>query len=176
MTDTVTCAQCEQAFDITEPACPACGQLQISTTCARHPDRGADGECVICGSAVCDECDESEAVHYSCPAHRDVAVIEGWAEVYSTSDDMEASLIRDNLQAEGIDAEVLSQKDRSFAVDMGDLSPVRILVPAYEYVDALELISDHMDSAGEVAFACPNCGEAYEGGDRTCRNCGAALA
>lgn len=177
MGDTITCPHCEQAFDASEPACPACGHLQEARSCERHPDRTADGVCVICASPVCAECDSGEAVHYSCPTHREVAVIEGWAQVYTTSDDVEAGLIRDNLQSEGIDAAVLSQKDRSsFVSDMGDLSPVRVLVPAFAYQEALGVISGHMDAAGEVTFACPACGEAYEPQDRTCRNCGAVLA
>jgi hypothetical protein len=96
--------------------------------------------------------------------------------VYTTSDDVEASLIRDNLQSEGIDAEVLSQKDRSFAIDLGDLSPVRVLVPAFEYEGAQAVITAHMDAAGEVQFACPECGEAYEVDATVCASCGHALA
>lgn len=176
MAETTTCPHCEQAFDTSEPACPACGHLQTAGSCERHPERTASGQCVICSSPVCEECDTDDAVHYSCPAHREVHVIEGWAQVYSTSDDVEASLIRDNLKSEGIDAAVLSQKDRSFAVELGDLSAVRILVPAYVYDDARGVISEHMDPAGEVAFACPACGEAYEPGEATCRTCGAVLA
>jgi hypothetical protein len=87
----------------------------------------------MCGLAVCDECDNDAEMHHACPDHADVPVIQGWAQIYTTSDTVEADLIRENLQSEGVDAEVLSQKDRSFNVDLGDLSPVRILVPAYDY-------------------------------------------
>jgi hypothetical protein len=101
--------------------------------------------------------------------------VEGWAQVYTTSDDLEASLIRDNLQSEGIDAEVLSQRDRSFAVDLGDLSPVRVLVPAFQYQGAREVLDGHRDAAGEVQFACPACGEVYEDGASVCASCGEPL-
>jgi hypothetical protein len=104
-----------------------------------------------------------------------VPVIEGWAQIYTTSDTVEADLIKENLQSEGLDAAVLSQKDRSFGFDLGDLSPVRILVPAYEYLDAMQVLATHMDFRGEVVFACPACGEAFEPGDAACRSCGAAL-
>lgn len=80
-------------------------------------------------------------------------VTQGWALVYTTSDDLEAQLIRDNLQAEGVDARVLSQKDHySIPVDLGDLSPVRVLVPAYSYSDAAALIAEHTNAAGELRF------------------------
>ena len=169
------CSNCEQEFDASEPSCPACGQLVEPDRCARHPDRRAEGVCVICGSAVCEECDRSAEVHYLCPDHADVPVIQGWAQVYTTSDDVEAQLIRENLQADGIDAEVLSQKDHTFAVDLGELSPVRLLVPAYEYARAVEVVEKRKDDEGEVMFACPDCGEAYEAGDAACSNCGALL-
>jgi hypothetical protein len=176
MAETIRCPHCEQEVAADEAACPACGHIHGEPIpCTRHPDRSARAVCVICGDAVCEECDASGAVHHACPDHRAVPVIEGWAQIYTTSDDVEAGLIRENLQSEGVDAAVLSQKDRSFAVDLGELSPVRILVPAYEYVHALRMLAGHMDLTGEVAFACPACGEPYEVGEGTCGNCGAAL-
>jgi ribosomal protein L37E len=176
MNDSSTCPRCGQAFDGAEPACPACGRLRADAPCPRHPERAASGRCVVCGTPVCDACDDGGRTHFSCPEHREIPVVEGWAQVYSTSDDVEASLIRDNLQSEGVDAEILSQKDSSFALDLGDLSPVRVLVPAFDYQRAQALMDSHMDAAGEVRFACASCGEAYEEGAEVCASCGAALA
>ncbi|HSL70585.1 MAG TPA: DUF2007 domain-containing protein [Longimicrobiales bacterium] len=100
----------------------------------------------------------------------------GWAQVYSAADDLDASLIRDNLTAEGIEARVLSQRDHySFAVDLGELNEVRVLVPAFDYEPARQLLESHTGEEGEVTFACPNCGEAYESGETRCSACGAAL-
>jgi hypothetical protein len=177
MESTIRCSRCDQQVPGTEAACLACGLLlrDDAVACARHPDRSARGVCVICNGAVCDDCDSGHSPHFACPDHGAVPVVEGWAQVYTTSDTLEADLIRENLQSEGLDAAVLSQKDQSFAVDLGDLSPVRILVPAYEYLDASRLLEAHMDAAGEVSFACPACGEAFEEGDSTCRACGASL-
>jgi hypothetical protein len=169
------CSNCEQKFDPSEPSCPACGHLTTPVPCARHPEKQAAGVCVICGGAVCEACNRSEEVHYLCPDHADVPIIEGWAQVYTTSDDVEAHLIRENLQADGIDAEVLSQKDHTLTVDFGDLSPVRVLVPAYEYARALQIVEQRKDEEGELMFACPSCGEAYDPGAPACANCGAAL-
>lgn len=171
-----TCAHCGQEFSAREAACPACGHLVLPERCARHPDRTAAGRCVVCGTPVCSECDSTSARHYLCPDHRDVAVIEGWAEVYSAGNELEAQLIRDNLHAEGIDAEVLSQKDHfTITVDLGDLNQVRVLVPAFQYENALDIIDEHTDDTGRLTFACPSCGEAYEPGDTVCASCGAAL-
>jgi predicted RNA-binding Zn-ribbon protein involved in translation (DUF1610 family) len=175
--ETIRCPRCDQEIDAEGPACPACGHIHSGTLqCRRHPDRAAVGVCVICGDALCDECDATDEMHHACPDHYRIPVIEGWAQVYTTSDDMEADLIKENLQAEGIDAAVLSQKDRSFSVELGDLSPVRVLVPAYAYIEGSRVLGQHMDGAGEVAFACPSCGEAFEPGDTACRACGTPLS
>jgi hypothetical protein len=176
MESTIRCPHCGQEVASGEHACPACGHIHGEpVACARHDDRSAGAICVVCGDAVCDSCDEGPSPHHACPDHRAVPIIEGWAQIYSTSDSIEAGLIRENLQSEGVDAAVLDQKDSSFAVDLGDLSPVRVLVPAYEYLNALSVLTSHMDARGEVSFACPACGEAYESGAEACGNCGKPL-
>ncbi|MBI4409560.1 MAG: zinc ribbon domain-containing protein [Gemmatimonadetes bacterium] len=169
------CPRCRENIAAGAESCPACGWLRASEPCPEH-GREAPGRCVICDRPVCPECEGAEAPQYLCSEHGLVPVVEGWAQVYSTSDDLEAELIRDNLHAEGMDAQVLSQKDHySFTVDLGDLSPVRVLVPAYQYQEANRLIRNHMDDQGQVSFACPRCGEAYEAGDEVCAACGAPL-
>ena len=176
MESVIGCPRCEQDVNEADATCPACGQfLTERAPCARHPERRSEGVCVVCGDPVCEECDPTDEVHYTCPNHRTVPVIEGWAQIYTTNDTVEADLIKENLESEGLDAAVLSQKDRSFTVDLGDLSPVRILVPAYEYLDAMQVIATHMDRQGEVVFACATCGDAFEPGETVCGTCGAAL-
>jgi hypothetical protein len=176
MESTIRCPRCEQQVAAGEPACPACGHLHGNPEpCERHPDQQAFGICVVCGDAVCGQCNDGDSLHFSCPDHAAIPIIEGWAQVYTTSDTVEAHLIKENLQNEDLEAAVLSQKDRSFNVDLGDLSPVRILVPAFEYLDAMKVLAAHMDFQGEVLFACPACGERFEGREATCRSCGAEL-
>ncbi len=169
------CPRCAETVSAEADYCAVCGELFTSARCAGHPDREAVGRCVICGRAVCRECRSGERQACLCEEHASVPVIEGWAQVYSTGDEIEAQLIEENLRAEGIDSRVFSQKDRSFAVALGDLSPVRVLVPAYAYTDALQVIRGHLSQEGEVVFACPQCGEAVEEDAETCESCGAAL-
>lgn len=170
------CEGCAEEIAADADTCPACGTLREPVACETHPEREAAGRCVICGRAVCDECNEGGATPFLCRDHSDIPVIEGWASVYSTSTDVTAELIRENLVAEGVDARVLSGKDHfSLPVNLGDLSPVRVVVPAFAYEQASEVIRSHMDESGEVGFACPACGEAYEPGAERCDSCGAAL-
>lgn len=130
---------------------------------------------MVCGKAVCDECHHGDRHAYLCSDHRGVRITEGWAQLYTTTTEVQAQLIRENLQAEGIDARIYSQRDRIFSVDLGELSIVRILVPAWDYERGLDAIRDHTSIDGEVTFACPNCGEARELESRECASCGATL-
>jgi hypothetical protein len=176
METTIRCPHCEQQVAADEQACPACGHIHgEKIACQRHDDRTAEAICVVCGDAVCDECDEGARPHHACPDHRAVPLMDGWAQIYTTSDSIEAGLIRENLQSEGLDAAVLDQKDSSFSVELGDLSPVRVLVPAYNYLEAISVLASRMDARGEVAFACPACGEAYDTEQTACDQCGRPL-
>lgn len=169
------CSRCGESYRGAD-ACPACGALREAVPCQLHADRQARERCVVCGRALCEECRLTEGRAALCAAHADVHVMEGWAQVYNATSDFEAQLLRENLRAEGIDAHIFSQRDRTFSVDLGELSIVRLLVPVWEYERALQVIREHMDTAGEVVFACPACGEAFDPGARECTSCGAPLA
>ena len=171
-----TCDHCGETIAADADVCPACGQYKQAGTCDRHTDREAAGQCALCGTALCKECEHGTRYTHLCEDHRDVPVIEGWAQVVAIPDAMEAQLIEDNLRAEDIDARILDQKDHSaFPVEFGDLARVRVLVPTFAYEEAERVIRSHRDAAGEVSFGCPNCGEPYEEGERVCSACGEAL-
>jgi hypothetical protein len=173
--DVFRCERCDEEFTNAD-ACPACGKARVAFTCELHPENQAEGRCVVCGRAVCEQCDHGDGRVNLCAEHSTTVVIEGWAQVYTTTSEFEARLLRDNLLAEGIDAQIFSQKDNMLSVDLGELSIVRVLVPVWEFEHAGSVIQSHMDFEGEVTFACPSCGEAYEPGATQCLSCGAALA
>lgn len=124
---------------------------------------------------VCEECAAEVPTHHLCDRHRDVEVVEGWTLVYTTASDVEAGLIQANLEAEGVDARILSQKDHMLTFGLGDFSQIRILVPAYSHDHALRVLADHVTDRGDVSFACSQCGEAYDPEDTVCRRCGQPL-
>lgn len=171
-----TCAQCEETIAEDAGTCPACGHLASPAQCDRHSDREAPGRCALCGTALCTECEAGTRLYHKCREHAEVVVLEGWAEVLSLPDEVEARLIEENLRAEGIDSRILSQKDHSaFPVEFGDLARVRILVPTFAYQEADRILAAHMDAVGEVSFGCPNCGEPYSEEESVCGKCGEAL-
>src|SRR5512140_1399540 len=99
MADAIDCPNCGNSVPSDAEACPACGHLHVSTMCTTHAERPAEGVCVVCGLALCEECDHGAGTEYQCEAHQDVAIVGGWAEAFSTGDDLEAELVRDNLQS-----------------------------------------------------------------------------
>jgi hypothetical protein len=171
--ETQTCARCGTEFESGD-SCPLCGALTVEVPCDDEPGSTAHSRCVICGVAICGG--DNGPKPALCDAHRNIPIFERWSQVYSTTRDIEARLIVQNLTAEGIDAQVYSQNDSIFSVDLGELSIVRILVPVWEHQQAMEIIGAYMDTAGEVVFACPGCGEVFEPGQAECTACGAALA
>ncbi|HEX7240926.1 MAG TPA: hypothetical protein VF263_11710 [Longimicrobiaceae bacterium] len=173
--DVFRCERCATEYDEAD-ACPVCGTLRVAAECPQDAGEAAGGRCVICGRLLCGRCRAGDGDAFLCEDHRTVRMIEGWAQVYSTTGEVEAHLVRENLLAEGIDAQIYSQKDHMYPVDFGELSIVRVMVPVWEYGAALEAIRGHMDREGEVAFACPACGEAYEPGATVCASCGEPLA
>ena len=169
-----TCDRCGTEYGDGD-SCPACGALREPVPCEEDPSQRAHARCVLCGRAVCGpQADDREPAR--CLEHRGVPVIEGFAQVYTNNNAFAAQLLVENLRAEGLDAALYSQADRSFPMDLGELSISRVLVPAFQYEQALELVREYMDSEGEVVFACPSCGEVFEPGQETCSSCGASLA
>jgi hypothetical protein len=170
----VRCERCGEEFSGSD-ACPACGRAAGSFACDLHPSSVAEGRCVVCARALCRACRRGDGRASLCTEHAAVTVIQGWTQIYSTTSEFEAQLLRENLLAEEIDAHIFSQKDNMLSVDLGELSIVRLLVPAWQYERAKRVIRGRMDEEGEVSFACPTCGEVYEPGTDACTGCGGAL-
>ncbi|MBU1095944.1 MAG: hypothetical protein CVV23_16115 [Ignavibacteriae bacterium HGW-Ignavibacteriae-2] len=64
-----------------------------------------------------------------------------WVVVFTTSDIIEAEMMKSNLEGADIEALILSQKDRSLP-GVGDLSIIKLLVKKIESNDAILIIND----------------------------------
>ena len=73
---------------------------------------------------------------------KDVKVYEGWVTIFSTGTDYEADLVRDRLDDSGLKAVVLTQRDHAFNLNVGDLSPVHVLVPPEEVEEARTILAE----------------------------------
>jgi len=70
-----------------------------------------------------------------------------WIIVYTCDEPYEAEMFKPNLESAGIDALILSQKDKSFPA-MGDLSVVKLLVKKTDQQTAIEIINDINSRSG----------------------------
>jgi hypothetical protein len=78
--------------------------------------------------------------HDDSPDERRGRTYEGWVSVFECSTDFEADLVRDRLDEEDIAAVVLTQRDHSFNLNVGDLSPVHVMVRPEDEAAAHELL------------------------------------
>ncbi len=86
--------------------------------------------CPDCGSALVDE------EFYWKPEEW---TEENWEVVYTSNQEYEVEMFKNNLEGAGITATVLSQKDRNFPTP-GDLSQVKLLVKKADVAAALNYI------------------------------------
>lgn len=63
-----------------------------------------------------------------------------WEIVFTTSQEFEAEMIKDNLESAGINSVILSQKDRNYPAP-GDFSVIKLLVRKEDVKDAVEFIN-----------------------------------
>lgn len=136
-----SCRSCGRAISGDSSFCDGCGALGRSRSCDEHPTHVAERACVVCGRVLCRDCDCGSRFAALCSDHGGVKVTQGWAEVWRTSEELEAEFVATELRGCGTDSMVLSQKDHANVVSFGALSVVRVLVPAPSYPAALEVVA-----------------------------------
>ena len=73
---------------------------------------------------------------------------ENWTVVYASGQEYEVDMLKDNLVGAGIEATILSQKDRNFPAP-GDLSVVKLLVKKEDVQSALNFIEQIKNQSSE---------------------------
>ncbi len=95
----------------------------------------------------------SSTPHTNPPDKREARTYEGWTSVFKASTDYEADLVRDRLDESGVAAVVLTQRDHSFNLTVGDLSPVHVMVPPADEAKAREVLAEAPISDEELEAA-----------------------
>lgn len=80
-------------------------------------------------------------------------VVDGWVTVFTSGTNYEAELVRDRLDDAGLDAVVLTHRDRSFGLNVGKMSTVRVLVAPEQVADATGILNSPPFSDEELGAA-----------------------
>lgn len=79
--------------------------------------------------------------------------IDGWIGVWQTGIDYEADLVRDRLDDAGVEAVIMTKKDRSFSLTQGSMSPIHVLVPPGQEERARAVLASEPVSDDELTAA-----------------------
>ncbi len=90
------------------------------------------------GVTICPDCGETlvEDKYFIKPEDWDE---ENWVVIFTSGQEYEVEMLKDNLEGAGINAAVLSQKDRNFPAP-GNFSVVKLLVKKDDVQNALNFI------------------------------------
>lgn len=77
----------------------------------------------------------------------------GWVSAFHGSTDFEADIVRDRLDEAGIPAVVLTQRDHSFNLNVGDLAPVHVMVKPEDLDAARAVVAAPAVSDAELEAA-----------------------
>jgi hypothetical protein len=94
----------------------------------------------ITGITICPDCNAPLVDSVDLSKYSDLSE-DDWVLVYTAFSEIEADMLKENLESAGISASVLSQKDSSFPAP-GDLSTVKLFVKKADVHDALEFIQE----------------------------------
>ena len=83
----------------------------------------------------------------------DSPTYEGWISVFTCGTDFEADLVRDRLGEADIPAVVFTQRDHAFNLNVGDMSPVHVMVPPEHEAAAREVVGQAPLSDAELEEA-----------------------
>ena len=93
----------------------------------------------IDGITVCPDCNSELITNENYEGH--LIHPDDWVIVYSCAEDLEANMLKSNLESADIETLILNQNDHNFPV-IGDLSVIKVLVKKTDAQDASAIIND----------------------------------
>ena len=151
------CDNCENEVSSDSDFCPHCGSLFVEdASCINHPDVSAEGACVICCEAFCEQCGANVDDVFICNQHDSLEFIDGMVRVFGTNDVVQVEFAKDCLEKNGLHPFIFSKKASPMHLGGSDYSlfrasgekpgnsinEVKLLVPAGETLDALRSLKE----------------------------------
>lgn len=157
--DSAHCGHCGSSMNVeTQMYCTNCGAInpvlgaEQGIVCDTHVETRAEGFCVVCGKAVCEECLETRGNKILCddPKHREM--LDDWRVIYTFEFEYEAAMLYANLEQQDIDSEVFSKPNPEATDSIPQPTIVEVFVPKNKFEQAQEIARSlglTEDAAGE---------------------------
>lgn len=154
MAELGACSQCSGDVTADSDFCPHCGLLLEAAgvqQCEMHPDKDARGVCIICHSLVCRRCSKRVMGRMFCSDHKEVEVVQDWANAFESTETHEADLARSILESCGVSVQLQNAQSIGFIWGAGSESaisrsqinkPVKVFVPIPDYLRALQQLAE----------------------------------
>lgn len=140
------CPLCNERVGGEAAYCPHCGKLigppESALPCASHPDLTALGVCVVCGKAVCETCATELEGKMFCDDDSHLSIHQDYAIVCRCATEYEAAMIQSNLAGAGIAAQIFSQRNPMYVVNVGELALVNVMAPKSQVHEAEAIVAD----------------------------------
>ncbi len=96
------------------------------------------------GITICPDCGEHLVDPASIVPHKELEE-KDWVIIYTSYQEYEIQMLKDNLSSAGIEALIFSQRDRNFPIP-GDMSTINLLVKKEQAEEAAQFINEVLKS------------------------------
>ncbi|MBI3585979.1 MAG: hypothetical protein HY088_02485 [Ignavibacteriales bacterium] len=152
MDDMDHCGNCGGEVTSDSDFCPHCGvffEHAPIIACETDPTNEADGVCVICRKAVCEQCCSLSGKCLLCPEHKGLEVFSDCVNVYQSDSVSEAEMVKSFLVTHDLEAIIRDGFFRHYSQ-----GPAKVFVPIPQYTNAVEILrsSDTPNDGGGNAW------------------------
>ena len=148
--DDISCMRCRNGVKNDDEFCTHCGSVLIdNVTCHLHPEKEAEGVCLICSLPFCKRCGAFLNDIFMCETHAEYEIYEGMVRIYGDLNDTPAQYAKTCLEQAGfhpiIYCRVQPQGGPRFVYTLyraaGDydghiINEIKVMVPCQEVIEA----------------------------------------
>lgn len=151
------CNYCKNEVIEPDNFCTNCGTFLLENeTCENHPNKIAEGKCLICLIKLCTECGLFVNGVFLCEDHSDYEVYEGMSKVFGSSDILQVNYMKEILESVGLHPFIYERKTSPLSIGGVDYSLFRasgeylghvineskLLLPLSEVLQGEQIIKD----------------------------------
>ncbi|MCK5458034.1 MAG: hypothetical protein KAI45_12980 [Melioribacteraceae bacterium] len=151
------CNYCKNEVTKSDNFCANCGTIFLENEiCENHPNKIAEGKCLICLIKLCTECGLFVNGVFLCEDHSDYEVYEGMSKVFGSSDILQVNYMKEIFEGEGLHPFIYERKTSPLSLGGVDYSLFRasgeylghvineskLLLPLNEVLQGEQIIKD----------------------------------